>query len=208
MYSFKNLIGEKIVFIDANGKKRVGTVKSVSKQDDGSEKVTLKDVNEFIEFSHKPQKGNPYKSNKMKKRTLYRSAETGRIVTREFAEQNPNTTVKETIEIDGAYLIAQERAEQIYKHGRTVESDSSNNRDYQLTEMAKILLSGNFSDNYPSNWEVPAMQKMLDKPYRERLIIAGALIAAEIDRVDHDAEARELVENAKEIDVKTDDEEE
>ena len=208
MYSFKNLIGEKIVFIDANGKKRVGTVKSVSKQDDGSEKVTLKDVNEFIEFSHKPQKGNPYKSNKMKKRTLYRSAETGRIVTREFAEQNPNTTVKETIEIDGAYLIAKERAEQIYKHGRTVESDSSNNRDYQLTEMAKILLSGNFSDNYPSNWEVPAMQKMLDKPYRERLIIAGALIAAEIDRVDHDAEARELVENAKEIDVKTDDEEE
>ena len=114
----------------------------------------------------------------------------------------------ETIKIDGAYLIAKERAEQIYKHGRTVESDSSNNRDYQLTEMAKILLSGNFSDNYPSNWEVPAMQKMLDKPYRERLIIAGALIAAEIDRVDHDAEARELVENAKEIDVKTDDEEE
>ena len=162
MYSFKNLIGEKIVFIDANGKKRVGTVKSVSKQDDGSEKVTLKDVNEFIEFSHKPQKGNPYKSNKMKKRTLYRSAETGRIVTREFAEQNPNTTVKETIEIDGAYLIAQERAEQIYKHGRTVESDSSNNRDYQLTEMAKILLSGNFSDNYLSNWEVPAMRKVTE----------------------------------------------
>lgn len=147
----------------------------------------------------------------MKKRTLYRSAETGRIVTREFAEQNPNTTVKETIEIDGAYLIAKERAEQIYKHGRTVESDSSNNRDHQLSEMALNLCWVNEEEkplSPPVGWNYDAWFKMLHKPYRERLIIAGALIAAEIDRVDHDAEARELVENAKEIDVKTDDEEE
>jgi hypothetical protein len=35
----------------------------------------------------------------------------------------------------------------------------------------------------PLNWEKTWWQRMCDKPFSERLIIAGALIAAEIDRL-------------------------
>ncbi|KQT25870.1 hypothetical protein ASG22_03995 [Chryseobacterium sp. Leaf405] len=34
------------------------------------------------------------------KRTIYRSAEDGKIVTKEYAEKHPNITVKETIKVN------------------------------------------------------------------------------------------------------------
>lgn len=38
-----------------------------------------------------------FKIETMARKTVYRSAETGEFVTKQFAEQNPETTVKETV---------------------------------------------------------------------------------------------------------------
>lgn len=89
----------------------------------------------------------------------------------------------------GIELIAQERAEQINKHGRTLEYDRKENWDTQLSTAAGILCYEDIEeidaafDTPPTGWSLELWQKMWNKPYRERLIIAGALIAAEIDRV-------------------------
>lgn len=90
---------------------------------------------------------------------------------------------------NGIELIAIERQEQIEKHGRTIESDVLYNKHYQLVNTAKHLL--NIFEEYdesdmelaPDDWDKKIYRKMLLKPYKERLIIAGALIAAEIDRL-------------------------
>jgi hypothetical protein len=81
----------------------------------------------------------------------------------------------------GAELIAQERLEQIEKHGYNVERDVMIHPDgkliaaaWELTEDRALL---------PEGWHAPTWERMLSKPKKERLIIAGALIAAEIDRL-------------------------
>jgi hypothetical protein len=94
----------------------------------------------------------------------------------------------------GVELIAEERQEQIEKHNRTIESDVEQNDYYQLSKAASILCL--HEDNYgcnevddfvedycPDDWKKELWRKMLEKPYKERLKIAGALIAAEIDRL-------------------------
>lgn len=89
----------------------------------------------------------------------------------------------------GIQLIAIERQEQIEKHGRTVENDKKlYAEDYgnmsQLTFVAEILMKRTFHNPHPpKGWDVSIFNKMISKPYKERLIIAGALIAAEIDRI-------------------------
>lgn len=98
----------------------------------------------------------------------------------------------------GIELIAEERQEQIVKHGRTIELDVLQNKDGQLCHGASLLLQkfegspfehltpgldDAFRDIVPIGWDEQIYHKMFDKPYKERLIIAGALIAAEIDRL-------------------------
>ncbi len=95
----------------------------------------------------------------------------------------------------GIELIAEERREQIEKHGRTVELDVQQNADYQLSEAFGALIIHPTEDDMkdvwgdillksvPSGWNKAIWEKMAVKPYKERLIIAGALIAAEIDRL-------------------------
>lgn len=91
----------------------------------------------------------------------------------------------------GIDLIAQERKEQIEKHGYSIELDSLENEHYQLSEAAGILtcldtndlLVDNSDDCCPVKWNEIIWKKMFNKSYKERLIIAGALIAAEIDRL-------------------------
>ena len=87
----------------------------------------------------------------------------------------------------GIELIKKEREEQILKHGRTTEKDVQQNGSYQLAIGAsKLLAYPAECQNYqlpPNGWDVDIYKKMRDKPYKERLIIAGALIAAEIDRL-------------------------
>lgn len=89
----------------------------------------------------------------------------------------------------GIELIAKEREEQINKHGRTVESDSHINKEKQLSWVASTLISPlkigareKFA-SMPIDWDEMTLLKMCLKGYKERLIIAGALIAAELDRL-------------------------
>lgn len=88
----------------------------------------------------------------------------------------------------GIELIVQERKEQIEKHNRTVEHDVHSNDQGQLRFAADFIISYiKFSpnpDNFkPEGWDIDYWSKLCKKSYRERLIIAGALIAAEIDRL-------------------------
>jgi len=93
----------------------------------------------------------------------------------------------------GIELIAQERTEQIEKHGRTVEKDVLKNTNFELARAAEALC---FHEKVNPDtivkhfipidtWSESACTKMAEKPYKERLIIAGALIAAEIDRLNY-----------------------
>ncbi len=86
---------------------------------------------------------------------------------------------------NGIELISIERAEQIEKHGRTPERDVIENDGYQLRQAAqkiidvpKVRYNGK-----PKGWDQYIWGKICDKDYVQRLTIAGALIAAEIDRV-------------------------
>lgn len=95
----------------------------------------------------------------------------------------------------GIELIAQERKEQIEKHGITVDNDVDFNKHYQLSIAASNLCVdplgymddkelGIDNEEYPpEGWDMVIWKKMYNKPYKERLIIAEALIAAEIDRL-------------------------
>lgn len=89
----------------------------------------------------------------------------------------------------GIELIAEERKEQIEKHGRTIENDVQQNGSYQLSIGAsKLLAYPAECNNYqlpPNGWDIDVYTKMRNKPYKERLIIAGALIAAELDRLNY-----------------------
>lgn len=82
----------------------------------------------------------------------------------------------------GIELIAEERREQIEKHGYDVRHDLDHESDGELIMAAQASILGNGAA-FPAGWELSVVQKICDKPVKERLIIAGALIAAEIDRL-------------------------
>lgn len=95
-----------------------------------------------------------------------------------------------TKKMTGSELITKERQEQIEKHGRTVELDVENNKDEQLIDAVFGLLA-EFPDEIknelePDGWDNEIWKKMVNKPYKERLVICGALIAAEIDRISYE----------------------
>ena len=103
----------------------------------------------------------------------------------------------------GIELITLERQEQIAKHNYSIENDvkynhgryTINDEKYnnpQLAHAASQLIMQDddvfrqhcYEDIFiPQDWDKEIWHKMLNKPYKERLIIAGALIAAEIDRL-------------------------
>ena len=93
----------------------------------------------------------------------------------------------------GIELIAIERKEQIEKHGRTIESDVKQNTETELSYFAGLLCHAKANetdaimDFLPPKWNKNLCRKMIEKPYKERLIIAGALIAAEIDRIQNNS---------------------
>lgn len=91
---------------------------------------------------------------------------------------------------EGVMQIAFERMEQIEKHGRALLLDAEENNNNQLSLGALMLLSVDYeegidSEAYPDGWDKDICLKMINKSYKERLIIAGALIAAEIDRLNY-----------------------
>lgn len=89
----------------------------------------------------------------------------------------------------GIDLIRKEREEQITKHGYTPKMDSVNNVFHRFALAAMKLVAPSVLDfemTRPIGWDAELWHKMISKPYRERLIIAGALIAAELDRIEFD----------------------
>lgn len=94
----------------------------------------------------------------------------------------------------GIELIAQERQKQIDKYGFTGYHHANHPEWYeegQLISAATMLADYDpskspndlYRDIVPLNWDKEWWQRMCDKPLLERLQIAGALIASEIDRL-------------------------
>jgi len=81
----------------------------------------------------------------------------------------------------GINLIAQERKEQLEKHNRKIEDDVYDNCNGELMQGALALLTT--SINFPSWWDEDNCVRMNNKPLKERIVIAGALLAAELDRL-------------------------
>lgn len=82
----------------------------------------------------------------------------------------------------GIELIAIEREEHFTKHGRTISDDAMQNDNYELRRGAIALLEDDIL-RFSGFWDKDICSKMINKSYKERLIIAGALICAEIDRI-------------------------
>ena len=90
----------------------------------------------------------------------------------------------------GMELINTERNEQLVKHNKSVLFDIAHNTRNQLVQAVKYLIRQEISDktlNYlqkicPFGWDLQQWLMMIQKPYINRLIIAAALLAAEIDR--------------------------
>jgi len=87
----------------------------------------------------------------------------------------------------GIELIAIERKEQLSKHGRSIDYDANKNSNGEMRYAAKYLLAlNNYKpvSEWPSKWDL-GYKNYLDthKTDIEKLVIAGALIAAEIDRL-------------------------
>lgn len=79
----------------------------------------------------------------------------------------------------GAEMISKERKEQIEKHNFTVENDSR----YSRNELIKGALFAINSDvfEWPRGWDSGFRNTILKKTKPQRLAIAGAFLAAEID---------------------------
>ena len=85
--------------------------------------------------------------------------------------------------ITGIEEIQQERNEQIHKHNRQVKDDVLNNPNEELKKAAIAMLTNDVLE-FPENWNFYRKEKLLNKKtYKERLAIAGAFCAAEIDRL-------------------------
>lgn len=102
-------------------------------------------------------------------------------------------------------LIAIERKEQFEKHGRTVEKDLFyNDKDQMIDAAGKLtirnpLLNGRMLLSAPIGWDEATWQKMLLKPFKERCVIAAALLAAQIDvEIEHERR-KELFKPTEEI---------
>ena len=88
----------------------------------------------------------------------------------------------------GIQLISAERQKQIEKHGFTAEHHVNHPEWYdqnQLIYAANVLAKQETRTPWtPANWDQRWFNNLVERPHRDRLIIAGALIAAELDRLD------------------------
>lgn len=98
----------------------------------------------------------------------------------EDMEYNPPTFEP----LSGIQLIQKERNEQLTKHKHSIFSDYLFNDKCELYQGAQALLEGDITW-MPESWDVAIKERMISKSYKERLIIAGALIAAELDRLNY-----------------------
>lgn len=92
----------------------------------------------------------------------------------------------------GIELITEERQKQIDKHGFTAEHHALNSdkwyNDNQMQFAVMYLMDEDFIFNdeaFPLNWNKEWFLNLNNRDTKERLIIAGALIAAELDRLNY-----------------------
>ena len=87
----------------------------------------------------------------------------------------------------GIELIKEERQKQIDKHGFTAEHHVNHPEWYesdQLSRAAASILMPNKISLAPDNWDMVWFRNLKGREKKERLVIAGALIAAELDRLE------------------------
>lgn len=67
----------------------------------------------------------------------------------------------------------------------SVESDVIENPNGELIKGAIVILDPEHTDlsDFPNNWNKGFCESVINKPWIERLVIVGALIAGEIDRL-------------------------
>lgn len=86
----------------------------------------------------------------------------------------------------GIEAFAEERQKQIDKHGFTGKHHAKHPEWYdnhQLTRAAFYLAYKDLNGTWcPENWDIEWFGRLCKKPFKERLKIAGALLAAEWDR--------------------------
>lgn len=87
----------------------------------------------------------------------------------------------------GVQLIGAEREKQIDKHGFTAEHHVNHPEWYEEDQLpnaaVSILIPDSLCAGVPKNWDVKWFRDMMKRSVKERLVIAGALIAAELDRL-------------------------
>jgi len=89
----------------------------------------------------------------------------------------------------GIELISEEREKQILKHGFTGQHHALHPELYaenQLIEASVKIGAPVPYNQAPKGWDVKWFANLCERPYKERLVIAGALIAAELDRRNSD----------------------
>lgn len=78
-------------------------------------------------------------------------------------------------------LVGKERKEQIEKHNFTIEGDMLENSNGELTKAAKYILNNN-DMTWPKSWTNKWKAKIDAKDDISKLIVAAALLLAEVDR--------------------------
>jgi hypothetical protein len=89
------------------------------------------------------------------------------------------------MELTGLEMIVKERIEMIEKHGFTVQYDVDENSMGELLEAIPVYLDNIYPcyEEWPWRGDKEFFNKIHKKKWIERLAIAGALLAAEIDRL-------------------------
>ena len=83
-------------------------------------------------------------------------------------------------------LIQREREEQVEKHG----FDAAHDDAHQKGEIKQAALAILIEHHNYWPWQMSHFRKIVAKPRKEKLIIAGALIVAEIERLQRAEVAR------------------
>lgn len=90
----------------------------------------------------------------------------------------------------GIELIAEERQEQIEKHGFDVNRDTKYYQNQELIQAALFCIAQrdnmwpiSINIHWPLTWDEELKTKIENKDRVNQLRVAGALIAAEIDRL-------------------------
>lgn len=91
--------------------------------------------------------------------------------------------------MNGIELIAQERKEQIEKHGFSIELDHDYYNRGELLQAADFALHPlSEQSSWPEEWDQHFAERIRNKDRIGQLKVAGALIAAEIDRLLYDSQ--------------------